>query len=585
MKRTHTCGELRKTDIDKGATLQGWINKSRSHGGVLFIDVRDRYGLTQIVIRPDNKSFKEAESLRRESVIEATGMVKGREQINPNITTGDVELVVDTLTVHCAAAPLPVDYDNPEKLTEEHRLKYRYLDLRRPEMQEKLRIRHIAALAAREYMSSKGFYEIETPLMVVSTPEGARDYVVPSRINPGKFYALPQSPQIFKQILMVSGFDRYFQLARCLRDEDLRKDRQPEHTQIDWEMSFPTIDDIFTIAEGLMSHIWKKTLDYDIKTPFRRISHQECLKRYGNDKPDLRFDLELSNVSDVAESSEFNVFKEIVKSGGAVKAICPQAQFTRKEIEEFETIVKQNGAKGIAAIKVNEEGLEGGPAKFFNQELQEKLLKRTGAKPGSTILMIADKIEVVNDCLARIRNELGIKLKLYNPKEFVFSWTTDFPFYEWNAKESKWDIGHNPFSMPKEKDIEMIDVDPGKVFCYQYDLVLNGVELCSGSIRNTYPELLAKLLKVVGHSFEDVKKKFGFMMEAFQYGVPPHGGMGLGFDRIVALLCYESDIREVIAFPKNKNAQCPMDGSPNEISKEQLDELHIMLKGMKDQAG
>ncbi|MBW2965463.1 aspartate--tRNA ligase, partial [Candidatus Woesearchaeota archaeon] len=355
-------------------------------------------------------------------------------------------------------------------------------------------------------MSSQGFIELETPMLIVSTPEGARDYVVPSRVNPGKFYALPQSPQIFKQILMVAGYDRYFQLARCLRDEDLRKDRQPEHTQIDWEMSFPEIDDIFTIAEGLMKHIFKKTIGYDVKTPFPRLSHRECLEKYGNDKPDLRFDLTLVDVSDIAGASDFNAFKDVLKSGGIVKAICPHAQFTRKEIEEFEKIVKQNGAKGLVSLKVTDAGIEGGVAKFFNDDIKKALLKKTGAKPGSTLFMIADTHAIANDCLARMRNELGAKLKLYNPKDFVFSWTTDFPMYEWNAAENKWEMGHNPFSRPKDKDLEFLETDPGKVFCYQYDLVLNGVELCSGSIRNTDPELLARLLKVVGHSFEDAKK-------------------------------------------------------------------------------
>jgi aspartyl-tRNA synthetase len=578
MRRTHNCGELRKKHIKKGVVLQGWIHKSRDHGGVFFINLRDRYGTTQLVVRPDNKeAFDTAASLRRESVIEVSGSVVEREQKNPNMPTGDIEIVVDSLKVLAAADPLPVDYEDAANMTEDNRLKYRYLDLRRPEMVERLTMRHKAAQAARQYLSSQDFLEIETPFMIVSTPEGARDYVVPSRVNPGKFYALPQSPQIFKQILMVAGFDRYFQLARAMRDEDLRKDRQPEHTQIDLEMSFPDIDDLFSVGEGIMKNIWKGCLGIDLKTPFPRISHQQAMDLYGNDKPDLRFNLNLCDVSDIAESSDFNVFKDIVGKGGIVKAICPEAQFTRKETEEFEKLMKQNGAKGLVAIKVTDDGLDGSIAKFFNAQLQENLLKRTKAKPGSTIFMVADIYSITNDCLARLRNELGSKLNLFNPKDFRFCWITDFPLYEWNADESKWEMGHNPFSMPKEKDIELIDTDPGKVFCYQYDIVLNGVELGSGSIRNTDPDLQAKILKIVGHSIEDVKKRFGFMLEAFRYGVPPHGGMGLGFDRIVALLCGEEDIREVIAFPKNKSAQNPMDGSPGELSKEQLKELHLKL--------
>lgn len=578
MRRTHTCGELRKKHLKKGVVLQGWVHKCRDHGGVFFINLRDRYGVTQLVVRPDNKeAFKTAESLRRESVIEAGGSVVEREQKNPDMPTGDIEVVVDGLKVLAAAEPLPVDYEDAENITEDNRLKYRYLDLRRPEMVGRLSMRHDAAQAAREFLSAEDFLEIETPYMIASTPEGARDYVVPSRINPGKFYALPQSPQIFKQILMVAGFDRYFQLARALRDEDLRKDRQPEHTQIDLEMSFPDIDDLFAVGEGLMKRIWKRCLGVDIKTPFPRISHQKAMDLYGNDKPDLRFELHLCDVSDIAGASDFKVFRDIVGKGGIVKAICPEAQFTRKEIDGFERLMKQNGAKGLVAIKVAEKGLDGSPAKFFGSQLQEKLIKRTKAKPGSTIFMVADDYAVVNDCLARLRNELGKKLNLYNPGDFRFCWITDFPLYEWDAEGNRWDMGHNPFSMPKEKDISLIDSDPGKVFCYQFDLVLDGVELGSGSIRNTDPDLQAKILKVVGHSMADVEKRFGFMLEAFRYGVPPHGGMGIGFDRVVALLCGEEDIREVIAFPKNKSAQNPMDCSPNEISKEQLRELHLKL--------
>ncbi|MFC1741439.1 aspartate--tRNA ligase [Nanoarchaeota archaeon] len=577
MIRTHTCGELREGDVDKSSTLQGWVHKSRNHGGVLFINLRDRYGITQLVIRPDNKHFKEAEELRRESVIEATGKITKREQINPNMPTGDIEIVVDTLKVHCAAEPLPVDYEDADNITEENRLKYKYLDLRRPKMLNNLLIRQKAANAVRESLSGQGFIEIETPMMIASTPEGARDYVVPSRVNPGKFYALPQSPQIYKQILMVSGVDRYFQLARCMRDEDLRKDRQPEHTQIDLEMSFPTIDVLFAAIENVITNIWKRCLDVDIQTPFPRIAHKKAVETYGNDKPDLRFGLELSDVTDIAESSDFNAFKDVIKTGGIVKAICPESQFSRKETEEFEKIVKQNGAKGLAFIKVTDTGLESGISKFFNDDLKEKMLKRTGAKPGSTIFMVADTYAVTHDCLARVRNELGKKLDLINPKEFSFCFITDFPLYEWNAKENKWDMGHNPFTMPKEKDIEFIDTDPGKVYSHQYDLVINDFEIGSGSIRNTYPELLAKILNVVGHDMDHVKKKFGFMMDAFRYGVPPHGGIGMGFDRIVSILCGEEDIREVIAFPKNKNAQNPMDNSPNDISKQQLKDVHMKL--------
>ncbi|MBW2967586.1 aspartate--tRNA ligase [Candidatus Woesearchaeota archaeon] len=578
MRRTHTCGELRDKHAGKAATLQGWVDHSRNHGGVIFINLRDRYGLTQLVVRPDNEeAFRAAESLKRESVVSAVGKVVTREQKNPNIPTGDVELVVDKLIINCLADPLPVEYKDAENMTEDNRLKYRYLDLRRPEMFNKLYTRHLAAQAAREYLSSQGFLEIDTPMLLVSTPEGARDYVVPSRVNPGKFYALPQSPQIFKQILMVSGVDKYFQLPRCLRDEDLRSDRQPEHTQIDLEMSFPELDTLFTVGEGVMKNVLKKTIGYDLETPFPRLSHSKSVEMYGNDKPDLRFDLKLCDVSDIAESSDFKVFKDCVSSGGIVKAICPEAQFSRKEVEEFEKLMKQNGAKGLVALKVTADGIEGGVAKFFNDAVKKKLIDRTKVKDGSTIFIVADTHAVTNDCLARLRNELGRKLELYNPKDFRFCWITDFPLYEWDAENNKWEMGHNPFSKPKDKDIELLDTDPGKVYCEQYDLVLNGWEMASGSIRNANPELQARVLNVVGLTMDDVKRKFGFMLEAFRYGVPPHGGMGIGFDRLVALMCYDEDIREVIAFPKNKNAQNPMDGSPGEISAEQFKELHIKL--------
>jgi aspartyl-tRNA synthetase len=578
MKRTHTCGELRESHVGKKAVLQGWVHKSRNHGGVFFINIRDRYGVTQLVVKPDNKEvFKTAEALRRESVIEAEGKVVKREQVNPNMPTGKIEIILDKLNVLSPADPLPVDYENPEKITEDNRLKYRYLDLRRPEMQHNLILRHEAAKAAREYLSSQNFIEIETPLLLVSTPEGARDYVVPSRVNPGNFYALPQSPQIFKQILMVSGMDRYFQLPRCLRDEDLRKDRQPEHTQIDLEMSFPELNDLFEVGEGVMKNIWKKTANISLKIPFPRLTHAEAVEKYGNDKPDLRFGLELRDITAIAQKSDFNVFKEAAKSGGIIKTICVDYQFSRKDTDEFEKLVKQNGAKGLAVLKVVDGSLEGGPAKFFSKELQKELIKKTGAKNNSTIFVIAGNAHITNDCLARLRNELGKKLSLYDPKAFSFCWITDFPLYELNPESNKWEMGHNPFSMPKKEHISLIDKDPQKVLSEQFDLVLNGIEMGSGSIRNTNPELQAKVLKVVGHSLEDVKKKFGFMLEAFRYGVPPHGGKGLGFDRIVALLCGLEDIREVIAFPKNKSAQNPMDNSPNELSKEQLRELHIKL--------
>ncbi|MBI2134378.1 aspartate--tRNA ligase [Candidatus Woesearchaeota archaeon] len=575
LKRTSTCGELGKKDIRKEVCLAGWIQSSRDHGGIIFIDLRDRYGLTQAVFDPkhDRKTHKEAESLRREDVISVKGKVRARGKglENPNLKTGEIEVLADELEILSRAETPPLEVEDRVDAGEELRLKYRFLDLRRPKMQNHLLIRHKAAQAAREYLNKNNFLEIETPMLVRATPEGARDYIVPSRVNPGKFYALPQSPQLYKQILMVSGCDRYYQLARCLRDEDLRADRQPEHTQIDLEMSFVAQEDVLEMVEGLYKHMMKSVLGIDIKHKFPRLSHKESMDKYGTDKPDLRFGLELIDVTDIVNSSDFEVFKKAEQ----VKCINPEKDFSRNELDSYISFCQQNGAKGMAWMKVTDKGLESNIVKFFNNNLQKKILEKTKAKKGSTLMFIADKPKIAAAILDKLRLKLRDDLKLVKGNDFRFCWIVDFPLFEWDEENGKWEASHHIFTAPKKEHIHLLEKEPGNVYADLYDLVLNGIELGSGSIRETNPETQQKVMKVIGIKKEDAIKKFGFLMEAFKYGTPPHGGIGLGFDRIVALMCGYNDIREVIAFPKNKNAECPMDGSPSEVDETQLKELHI----------
>jgi len=581
LKRTNTCGELTKKSIKKKVVLSGWVSSSRDHGGIIFIDLRDRYGLTQVVFDPehDKKTHKEAERLRREDVISVQGKVRARGKglENPKLKTGEIEVLVDELEVLSKAETPPLEIDDRIEANEDLRLKYRYLDLRRPVMQKHLLMRHNAAQAAREYLNKNNFLEIETPILVRATPEGARDYIVPSRINPGKFYALPQSPQLYKQILMVSGCDRYYQMARCLRDEDLRQDRQPEHTQIDVEMSFVNAEDVIDMVEGLYKYMMKKVLNVDIKYEFPKISHKDAMDKYGCDKPDLRFGLELTDVTDIAKSSDFNVFNKAEK----VKCINPEDKFSRNEIDDLIDFAISIGSKGMAWMRVTEKGLESNIAKFFNKDTQKKLIEKTKAKKGTVLFFIADNEKNANEILSKIRVEVGKRLKLINEKEFKFCWVVDFPLFEWDGDEKKWMPSHHIFTAPKKEHIQFLDKNPGRVYADLYDLVLNGLELGSGSIRETNPVTQEKMMKIIGLSHEEARKKFGFLMEAFKYGTPPHGGMGLGFDRIVALMCGYNDIREVIAFPKNKDAECPMDNSPSDVPEQQIKELNIKLDMVK----
>tara|TARA_Y100000310_G_scaffold281722_1_gene302401 strand:- start:36469 stop:38232 length:1764 start_codon:yes stop_codon:yes gene_type:complete len=581
LKRSNTCGELTKKDVKKDAVLCGWTNSSRDHGGIIFVDLRDRYGLTQVVFDPehDKKTHKEAEQLRREDVIAVKGKVRprGKGLENPKLKTGEVEVLVDELEILNKAETPPLEIDDRIDANEDMRLKYRYLDLRRPKMQKQLLLRHNAAQAAREYLNKNNFLEIETPILVRATPEGARDYVVPSRVNSGKFYALPQSPQLYKQILMVSGCDRYYQFARCLRDEDLRQDRQPEHTQIDVEMSFVAADDVMEMVEGLYKHMMKRVLNIDIKDKFKRVTHKDAMDKYGCDKPDLRFGLELVDVTSEVKSCDFNVFNSAEK----VKCINPLDKFSRNEIDSLIEFATSVGAKGMAWMRVTDKGLESNIVKFFSKDIQKKIVEKTKAKKGSILFFIADKEKSANEILSKIRVEIGKRLKLINEKDFKFCWVVDFPLFEWDEDENAWKPSHHIFTAPKKEHLQFLDKDPSKVYADLYDLVLNGLELGSGSIRETNAVTQEKMMKIIGLSHDEARKKFGFLMDSFKYGTPPHGGMGLGFDRIVALMCGYNDIREVIAFPKNKDAANPMDSSPSDIDEKQLKELNIKLDLVK----
>ncbi len=589
MKRTHTCGELNDKDINKKVSLAGWCSTRRDHGGVIFIDLRDRYGITQIVFDPSHSmdTHKLAETSRREDVIIIEGIIRKRPQgmENEKIATGKIEVLVDKIISLNKAQTPPLEIEDRNEASEEVRLKYRYLDLRRPKMQKQLMFRHQVATAIREFFNQNNFVEIETPLMIKSTPEGARDYLVPSRIHPGKFYSLPQSPQIYKQILMIAGFDRYYQFARCLRDEDLRMDRQPEHTQVDVEMSFADVDDILHLTEGLMRDIFRKVLNKDVKIPFKRFKYNESVEKFCTDKPDIRFKLECCTVTEIVKNSEFRVFLDVIKKNGIVKVLNAQEcgnKLGRNQIDELIEFAKQNGAMGLAWMKVgNNNALESNIVKFFPSDIQKQLIEKSNAKEGDLLLFAADSPKVVNEVLSKIRLKLGHELNLIND-DFAFCFVTDFPMFEWNEEAQKWDFGHNPFTMPKEECLQYLESEPGKVISYQYDFVINGTELFSGSVRNTIPELQEKTFNVTGMSSEQVKSQFGFLLEAYKYGAPSHAGFGLGFDRLVALMQGMHDIREVIAFPKNKAAQSLMEDAPSEVSEKQLEELHIKLDVVKE---
>ncbi|HLP79666.1 MAG TPA: aspartate--tRNA ligase [Acidobacteriota bacterium] len=580
--RTHTCGALRASDKGKHVKLSGWVATRRDHGGIIFIDLRDRYGITQIVFDPvkSKDCFENASKLRREDTIVVGGIVslRGDSLTNKRIDTGEIEVFIDTLTVLAKAEVPPIDIDDEKAANDDLRLEYRYIDLRRPSMQKKLRLRHDVVAAAREFAYANGFVEIDTPLLIKSTPEGARDYVVPSRVNPGTFYALPQSPQIYKQILMIAGCDRYFQVAKCLRDEDLRADRQPEHTQFDLEMSFVSQDDVHNFVSGMYANVMKKVLNVDVKLPLPKFTYAEALDKYGIDKPDIRFDLFTKDVTSIVVKSDFGVFKTVAQNGGIIKCLNPQKDLARNEIDGYIDFCQKAGAKGMAWMRVSENGLESNIAKYFAPEVQKELIAATGAKPGSILMFIADKPKQCNDVISKLRLKLGEDLGLIDKSKFAFCWIVDFPMFEFDEEEKKWNFMHNPFSAPNENDLEFLETDMARVRAQQYDLVLNGYEMGSGSIRITNPQMQQRVFKLIGYDEEAQQRKFGFLLKAYKYGAPVHGGMGLGVDRLCALMLGTGDIREVIAFPKNKNAQCPMDASPSPIDDKQLKELHIKLE-------
>ena len=588
LKRTHTCGELSVNDSGKSVILNGWVFKNRNHGGIHFINLRDRYGVSQVVIDEDaSDELKNlADSLKFEYCIAVNGEVRKRpdEMINPDMATGEIEIKAEGIKILSRCEVLPFMVDEKSNAKEDLRLKYRFLDLRSEKMKSNIRMRHETAFAVREFLNKRDFYEIETPTFIKSTPEGARDFIVPSRLYPGKAFALPQSPQIYKQLLMVSGLDKYFQIARCYRDEDARGDRQPEFTQIDIEMSFTDREDILSLTEGMMSHIFDKTLSVKLPEHFRRLSYHEAMETYGSDKPDLRFDMKIGDFSDIAEKCGFSVFSDTVSNGGTVRYILAKgcaSDYSRKKITELEDNAKIYGAKGLAWMKVSDAGLEGGISKFFKEE-ESKILEKTGAENGDLLLFVADSWKVTCNSLGAVRSRLGNDLGLIDKSSFEFVWILDFPLFEWNEDENKWDPAHHMFSMPQSAYLDTMEKYPGAVKGDLYDLVLNGYEIASGSIRVHDPEIQKRIFSIVGFSEEEAEGKFGFMLNAFKYGAPPHGGIAPGLDRLVMLMAGESSIREVIAFPKNTAGISPLDDSPSEIEQIQLDELGILFKEEKD---
>ncbi|NLH13168.1 MAG: aspartate--tRNA ligase [Firmicutes bacterium] len=584
MLRTHTCGDLSKQHIGERVTLCGWVQSVRDHGGVIFINLRDRYGETQIVCDPrrDQESHREAERVRKEWVVRASGVVEARppESLNPNMATGESESACDKLETLSVAQTPPLEIDDSKVANEEIRLRYRYLDLRRPSMQRNLTIRHRVAQAVRQYLSDRGFLEIETPLFVRSTPEGARDFVVPSRLYPGRFYALPQSPQLYKQLLMVAGVDRYFQLAPCFRDEDQRADRQPVHTQIDLEMSFVDEADVFEVVEGIVATAFKAGSGIEVATGFPRMSYQEAIDRYGLDKPDTRFGMELIDYTDLVADCGFSIFSKAVANGGQVKGLNIKggATMPRREIDELGEFVKIYKAKGLAWMRVTDDGLESSIAKFFTEQELTAIRERAQAEPSDLLVFVADTPKVVATSLGWLRNHLARKLDLIPDDVYNFIWITDFPMFDWNEEENRWEPMHHMFTMPKQEDMQFLASDPGRVKGRLYDLVLNGMELGSGSIRINRPDIQAEVMNVIGMDRAEAERRFGFLLKAFDFGAPPHGGFALGLDRLVAQIAQAESMRDVIAFPYASGVSL-VDGSPAEIDEQQLRELRIRVVG------
>ncbi len=583
LKRSHYCGTLNKSHVGQEVTVMGWVYRRRDHGGVIFVDLRDREGLVQVVLNPDmgDEFFQKAETVRNEFVLAVVGKVRPRPEgsTNSNLKTGEIEIVAHELRILSTAKTTPFYITDDVDVDENIRLKYRYLDLRRPIMQKNLVLRHNTVKAIRDYFSDHGFLEIETPILTKSSPEGARDYLVPSRLKRGAFYALPQSPQLFKQLLMVAGYDRYFQVARCFRDEDLRADRQPEFTQLDAEMSFVEREDVLNIMEDMIAQVFKSALNMEIKTPFPRLSYQEAMDRFGVDKPDMRFGLELVDVSEEIKDSSFKVFAQVISQGGQVKGINAKGcgKFSRKDIDDLTKYVGIYGAKGLAYIIMTEDGIKSPIAKFFTEEQLNKIVSKMQGESGDLLLFVADEPSVVAASLGHLRLELGKRLNLINEEELNFLWVVDFPLFEYDKEEKRWTAMHHPFTSPVEEDIPLMESDPGKVRARAYDMILNGVEIGGGSIRIHRRYVQEKMFEALGLSTDEAQEKFGYLMDAFEYGVPPHGGIAFGIDRLVMLMAKRNTIRDVIAFPKTQSAVDLMSQAPSEVSAEQLKELNIKV--------
>lgn len=578
-KRSHYCGVLRKENAGERVTVCGWVQRNRDLGGLIFADLRDRTGIVQLAFdeTTEKSLFEKASTLRSEFVVMAEGVVRVRSSVNPEIPTGDIEIEVKNLKILGKSETPPFEILENSNAGEDLRLKYRYLDLRRPDIQKNILLRHKITKVTRDYFDENGFIEIETPTLIKSTPEGARDYLVPSRIHKGSFFALPQSPQLYKQLLMLSGFDRYMQIARCYRDEDLRADRQPEFTQIDLEMSFVEPEDVYSIAEGYIKRLFKEVLDVDIPTPLPRLKYVDAMNDYGSDKPDTRFDMKIKDLSDIVGNCGFSVFADTVKNGGTVRAICAKGAadtYTRKEIDKLTETAKGIGAKGLAFIRWVEDTPTCSFSKFMTEEEMQAIIDRTGAEKGDLVLIVADKKNLCLSVLGALRLTVAKRLDII-PDSYNFLWITEFPFFEYNEETGNWDAMHHPFTAPLDESIPYLDVAPEKVFAKAYDLVLNGVELSSGSIRITDPALQSKMFKALGLSDEEAHEKFGFLTDAFKYGAPPHGGMGIGLDRLVMLMCGCDSLRDVIAFPKVSNSSEPMSGAPAKVDDVQLKDLNI----------
>ncbi len=584
LHRSHRCTEVNNTMVGNTVTVMGWVQKSRNKGGIIFVDLRDRSGILQVIFEEANcgaESFAKAEKLRSEFVVAITGEVAKRGgAVNENLATGDIEVIAKDIRILAEADTPPFPIEENSKTKEDLRLKYRYLDLRRPDLQKNIMMRSKVTTLVRSFMADEGFIEIETPTLCKSTPEGARDYLVPSRIHPGEFYALPQSPQIYKQLLMCSGYDRYFQIARCYRDEDLRADRQPEFTQIDMELSFVDVDDVIDVNERLLAKLFKEVIGVDIQLPIQRMTYKEAMERFGSDKPDLRFGMELCDVTDVVKDCEFVVFKNAIEAGGSVRGINAEGQgaMPRKKIDALVDFAKGYGAKGLAYIAIHEDGtMKSSFAKFMKDEEMQALVEKMNGKPGDLLLFAADKSKLVYDVLGALRLEIADQLGLLKKDEYRFVWITEFPLLEWSEELGRYQAMHHPFTMPMEEDLQYIESDPGRVRAKAYDIVLNGTEIGGGSVRIHQDDIQEMMFKALGFTMERAYDQFGFLLNAFKYGVPPHAGLAYGLDRLVMLMAQEDSIRDVIAFPKVKDASCLMSEAPNTVDAKQLEELGIAI--------